>query len=775
MRATTFILLGVVFSAVAFGSSPFCDPQQGWGPTSEITTALIEGFDNPADWRSGTANELDKISLSKVSSPHGNALRVEYDLPVDKQAGAFVYFVKPTTADITKAGRISFWMRGEGRPNKFDLKFSDADGGVFMRPFHTGAKTSDWHKEEVDMSEFVYAFGGTNTTPEPPFMLDLAIAKSYNTSNGGKGWIELAKLEQIGANPHLQMLMNQIGFDPGMNKRGVVQLLNSDEEVNTPLEYSVLSFPDSKVIASGKASRFKSSTLWPGQYWVISFDKVNRPGKYTLKAVLPSKGKPMVVESYPFSIRRNVLADELSQSQFHYINFTRYPEHPKHANPVPGGYIDTEFDIERWMTTTPTWLWGMATWQRLLSGEIPATGFDPIDEISYATRFSLAMQDPATGGVHAAEKSIRPTDWKEDITPEQDTWDCVIWRTSGPEIEGAYTVAMADVAMALKTKDPKLAKTSLDAAVKSWEYLSRQDLTGIQYLGMYLWASTRLFAATGDRQYLETAKSTAEKLLPKQFLDYKHSQEGIFGPFFWNQDKSDFGYQYKFVHSIGIYLGLMELAEALPDNDPLKDEIRFHMDCFAYGFIKQTAGLNPFGKVGQALEPPEGQNTNMKLYYFASPRSPVNDHGFNCDIMSLGLVSLRYARYAHNPEFAKIAVDQISWVLGSNPAGFCMVSGKGTTNPHLLVTDLNKGPVLGGIPNGFVSPKNGNRPQWMTEWDSEEYWKPHNAMMLALMSELESDLLDNPFSDKKNEPQITINELKAKIDHELKTGKSGSQ
>jgi hypothetical protein len=103
-------------------------------------------------------------------------------------------------------------------------------------------------------------------------------------------------------------------------------------------------------------------------------------------------------------------------------------------------------------------------------------------------------------------------------------------------------------------------------------------------------------------------------------------------------------------------------------------------------------------------------------------------------------------------------------VLGQNPLGFCMVSGEGTANPKIWATDWNKGPVRGAIPNGFVSPGNGNRPQWMGDWNSEEYWKPHNAMLLALMAELESHSLGDPFAASTNaRTQLSPKELDDRI------------
>jgi hypothetical protein len=762
MRCAVGLIISILL-LIPISAASAIEPREGWGPTSELTRVRVADFDGPEGWTSGAGNAASRVALGAAAGAHGSALRVEYSLPTEPQNNSFVFWVKPSGLDVSKAGRISFWIRGEGPPNEFSFKIKDGDGGVFLRRFPAATRTSEWRREEADISEWNYGWGGKNATPDPPFTLDVGVVRSYSTQGGGRGWIELAQLEQIGANPHLQMLLNQIGFDPEMSKRAVVALVNRTDEIQAPLTYSVLTYPGGRVAATGQAPKFPGSDLWPGQYWVISCDTLRQTGRYTIKAVLPAGGNSLTVESYPFSVAPGVLDRELSQAQFHYIRSTRYPAHPPHRDPVPGGYIDTEFDIEKWMTTTPTWAWAMAHWQRLLGNNPVARAFDPLDEIRYATRFGLAMQDDSTGGVYLGVGGTRPTPWEQDVTVDTDLTDRFLRRQFAPEVNAAYAAAMAETALALRKKDPALAKSSLDAAVKAWRYLAGSQLSGIQYLGMFLWASTRLYAATGDADYLEAAKVVAAKLLPYQDLDYRHNQDQVFGVFYSRPDKADFAYQYKFVHSVGLYLGLLELAETLPASDPLTEELRFHLDCFAYGFLKRTAELNPFGRVAQSLEPPEKKNLPAQVYYFASPQSPLGQHGLNCDILSLGLVALRYARLAKNPEFAKLAVDQISWVLGTNPAGFCMVSGRGTTNPHVWAADWNKGPVLGGIPNGFVSPGARNKPQWMMDWYSGEYWKPHNAMLLALMAELESGLEATPFTPAAP-PPTSLETIKAEID-----------
>ena len=69
-----------------------------------------------------------------------------------------------------------------------------------------------------------------------------------------------------------------------------------------------------------------------------------------------------------------------------------------------------------------------------------------------------------------------------------------------------------------------------------------------------------------------------------------------------------------------------------------------------------------------------------------------------------------------------------------------MVIGVGETNPDSYHNEFNKGPVRGAILNGIIAKEDGNIPVWGSGACSQEYWKPHSAMMLALIAEIETDL-----------------------------------
>ncbi|MFH1368347.1 MAG: glycoside hydrolase family 9 protein [Elusimicrobiota bacterium] len=745
LSTTVFSALFCVFLyAPVHGKAAFCDPKLGWAPSSGYSgNILLEGFEKSGGWTTyRSKNEL--IELSSVAGKFDNALRFKYDFA---ENGQWVIISKPVAIDLDKSFLISFWLRARGPGNLIEFHIKDADGGTFNRSFLSGTKTSEWHKEQFHSSELVYGWGGTNRVPDPPYNLEIAISKGYGKENRGAGWIEVDELRIEGTDPRVELSLNQIGFDPSSSKNAVLKLLNFYGNVKTPAHYRLISLPDGKEQYSGDAPASVKGA-WGKTHWVLGFDSFKTPGKYKLLASVVIGEKKMDVESYPFKIENGILLKELSASQFHYIQSTRCPKTKKRYDPVPGGYIDTEFDMEKWMTTTPTWMWAMARWYNLTKGSRLYGSFDPIDEITYAAKFCVSMIDKETGGVYTGV--LQEGDfvkgragWPADLQPEDDTTDFTLAKGHGADINTAYAAAMAEVYICLKDVNPKLAKESLDAAELAWRYLSEMNINQSSNIGMFLWASMRLYEATDKKAYLERARQTAEQLLPFQFLDYKRSDDRIFGRFFNTADRNNFNHQHKFVHAMGIQMGLLELAEQLPENDPLRKDIMFHLDCFAYGYLKRTSEMNPYGLVAQALEP--GADGKMKVYFFSSPKTIIQkDHGLNCDIMAMGLISLRYSRLTHNPVFARIAADQIGWVLGKNPLGFCMVSGKGTTNPYIYASDFGKGPVLGGLPNGFVSPGEDNNPMWVNTWNSGEYWKPHNAMLLALMAELETNIPENP-------------------------------
>ncbi len=746
----------VIFIVVvpSFAKPNKCDPNIGWAPSSSPGASLIiEGFEDSSDWQKGQKDERDSISLKTVQGVRGKALRIEYKLPVNGDVydlysgkGGWVYISKPIDIkDFKNSTTVSFQLRAEGAPNILELKILDGDGGYFIRKFLSGTKTSSWHKEEFHIDELVYGWGGKNSTLDPPFKLEFSAVNGWSSINGGAGWIELDDMQLNNINPHIEICMNQVGFYPDGPKNAVVRLVNDNKKIDAVLNFKIISLDDGLVKYSGTAEKSKI-LIWDAQYWNVVFDPFKTPGKYKLQVSLKNDSQLMTVESYPFEIGENILSKRVGQSQFEYIKSTRYPEKTKHVDPVPGGYIDTEGCFEKWMTTTPAWEWGMSHYYNLMNNEISFSNYDPYAEIAYCSRFCMDMQDKTSGGVYFFIGACFPGLYATDMTPEEDTKNGILSKELHMDVATSDLIGLVEAAEASRIKDPSFSKRCLDSAVQVWKYISIRTVLNAQDVGMYLWGNVLLYKQTREALYLDTAKQLSQKLLPLQFLDYKLSDQGVFGKFFNDGLLNNFNYQHKFVHSMGMLTGLIDLAEILSTDDPLREKIIFHLDCFAYGYLKQTTGLNPYGLVAQALEPND-KTGKMDLYWFSSPKTVIqSDHGLNCDIMAMGIIAVKYARLTKNSLFARIAMNQIDWVLGKNPIGFCMVSGIGKVNPPVMQTAYGYGPIRGAIPNGYVGPDNLNYPKWNIEWNSTEYWKVHTAMLIGLIAELESDKLGNPFN-----------------------------
>lgn len=704
----------------------------GWGPTSTMTARLISSFERAADWSTARDNGVG-FSVENVPGRTGNALRLTYDFPPG--AGNWACVSMPLPITLPEAGRFAFMFRANGPPNNLELKLIDADGGVWLRHVFAATNTSDWRPVEIDLREFRYGWGGTNTVMDPPLRIEFTVARGFESTSGGAGWIDLDDLVLLGENPRLELAMSQVGFTRGAPMQAVLRLVNAGgDEAELP-RVAVMRHGETLPLRLAGVTPM-GRHAWGGIHWVADFSELYdaAPGWYELEAVLPRGETPITVRSYPFEIGDRLLARRTGGANFHYIRSTRYPAQTPHHDPVPGGYIDTEFDIEKWMTTTPSWTWGMARFARFFPAGAPGGGYDPLEEIAYAADFMIAMQDSATGGVWVGVNKRFEGNWPNDVRAEEDEKPRYLNRNHGLDINTTYAAAMAEVALALGPTDPERAARSLRAAVLAWEWCARQNISVTADMGNFVWAATRLHEATGETSYLARARPLVAALLTRQMRPPEMTPEGVSGRFFSGADRAAFVHQHKFVHSTGIQLGLIEYAELLPPEDPLRGRIIEALDLFATRWLRATATGTPYGVVGQALE--RDRAGRWRLLYFASS-STFCDHGLNCDILAMGLIALRYARLTGDRAFESLAWDQANWVLGKNPFGFSMISGVGWTNAVDFCSFYRKGPILGGLVNGLVAPGEGDNPVYAVDWNSGEYWKPHNAMWLALVAELE--------------------------------------
>ncbi|MFH0909560.1 MAG: glycoside hydrolase family 9 protein [bacterium] len=726
------ILLGAMAWCLFNRKPVIYNPAHGYGISSPLAAERVAGADDPASWVTFTSGP--EISLERLAGRSGPALRMHYSF-AETNVGWVVSSLAFRRV-LPESARLGFWVRSGGQPANLELKIIDADGGIFARTFSNQVGNPEWRWLETDLRVLSYVWGGSNKVMDAADRLELAVSRNAGNMNEGDGWVEVEGLSLLGANPRLELAMSQVGFDTDAPKHAVLRLVNLPTGVAGSPRVTVVprgwNFP---VMVAAVSNRGEHA--WGGTYWVADFSKLKVPWAFELVAELMTPDGPLRVRSYPFEVGRRIVARRTGLSQFHYIRSTRYPTNHPHVDPVPGGYYDTEFDIEKWMTTTPTWVWGMARFMRCFPGGLPGGGYDALDELQYAVDFMLAMQDPQSGGVYVAVNGTWGIGWLA-VKVENDPQPRVLTRTHELPVNTAYAAAMAEAAMAMRPADSNRSEACLNAAILAWKWCVEKDPSETPDVGNLLWASMRLYEAAGGQVYLDTARKMAERILPRQFLDPARSADGIYGRFFRTSGGNDFNYQYKYVHAVGIELGLMELAGSLPVGDPLRRQIVDAMTIYMEKYLANSAARNPYGEIATGLEL-DSTTGLFRAWHLTPPWAPVAHHGLNCDILSAGLVAARFARLTGDRSFNALAWDQLQWVLGQNPFGFCMISGIGQTNPWTMAEYWDKGPTLGGLVNGLVAAEVQDTPCYRDGWHSDEYWKPHNAMFLALTAELEGE------------------------------------
>lgn len=167
--------------------------------------------------------------------------------------------------------------------------------------------------------------------------------------------------------------------------------------------------------------------------------------------------------------------------------------------------------------------------------------------------------------------------------------------------------------------------------------------------------------------------------------------------------------------------------------------------------LKVTAGtVNPFGYARQHFN---WRNSIRESFFIPHE----NESGWwwqgeDARLASLSAAMMEGGRLVYpannewgvQPRVLRFAFDQVSWILGKNPYGMCMMYGYGHQNVPYMASMYGHGSGRGGISNGitgkdgradgsgidFKTEDNGN------EWRWSEQWIPHSSWFLQALTAL---------------------------------------
>jgi hypothetical protein len=536
--------------------------------------------------------------------------------------------------------------------------------------------------------------------------------------------------------PTVFLGLSQIGYAPGEKKKAILRVPRQDAPPFTEATYLFRDESSGEVLLSGDLAQEGPDNPWRDFYYIADLTPVTREGIYRFTARLAGPRGEVTVQSGPIRIGSNLWSSLVVPAQYSFFHDYRCGETCHLTDPIRGGYHDATGDYAVRMWSMPHVAYGIAE-NLLASSALPeGPGIMPREELQRAVDWLLAMQD-AHGSVW---KSVKPPDdmSPHGARPDRDTTRRVLEKGETLNYVTTYVAGMAHASMALRRFDPERAARALAAAEKTWRHLSahpwKSETSG--EIGNFLWGSVELYNATGNAVYREMAVRLAPELLERQFAEPAGVVAGLLGDFPDGSSGRDFGSrQYKKFHTLGLYLGLVELQRTLPHDDPIQVHLAEALETYFNGHLLKGAALTPYGQMITALEP--GEDATFRVFFFTHLKSWVRLHGLNVDHLALALVALKYADRTDRDDLRHFARAQAQWVAGANPLGYCMIDFVGWTNCPALDDAVGTGRIPGGIPNGIVGDAH-DRPAWGGSWDSREYWIPHNAYLLAVAPHLDA-------------------------------------
>jgi len=526
--------------------------------------------------------------------------------------------------------------------------------------------------------------------------------------------------------PRVTLGINQVGYQPEWPRQAVLRISWGKRLPPIRAEFTVRREGRQDITARGSFRQWDHD-LWGDRFLTADLEEaVSSPGKYILSVSIPALRYHRDLQ---LVLATDILARVIIPTQLHFLRGMRCGEKCHRNDPVKGGYHDATGDWGVRMWSMPHLVWGLA---RYAEAHPEAAAINV--ELRRATDWCLAMQAP-DGAVYAAVRPPGESGSPILLRPWQDHTRREIDKSYSFNYTATYAAALARAAAALRTRDAVYADRLLAAARRAFARIMRDKPKSTADLGNRCWAAAELQQA-GAGDYLDRVRADIPEILRRQLKPGRVKGAAVHGDFFADKECTTFSpQQWKVFHSIGIYLGLIEINRLLPADDPLRARIRQALQAFADGYLLGMSALTPYGEIASGLEPDE--DGTLQVYFFSHRKAWIHDHGLNCDMLAMGLVALELAADTGDAALRRMAARQVNWLLGCNPVGYCMITGLGTNPAPLIDPSLGTGPINGGIPNGIIGRGSDNHPVWGASWDSREYWLPHNAYLIALASLLE--------------------------------------
>ena len=157
-------------------------------PAAAQETRVLDSMDDAARWEATASTDVH-AAVSAVAGHDGRAVRLDYDF--DGKAG-YAVLSRPLPFDLPDNYEISFWVRGEGPANTFEVKFTDAAAeNVWWKQTARYDFPDGWTRFVIKRRQVSKAWG-----PSPETQLRRAERVEFVVvaAEGGRGFIDIDQL-----------------------------------------------------------------------------------------------------------------------------------------------------------------------------------------------------------------------------------------------------------------------------------------------------------------------------------------------------------------------------------------------------------------------------------------------------------------------------------------------------------------------------------------------------------------------------------------------------
>lgn len=157
-------------------------------PANAQDTRVLDAFEILTPWTADASTDVSS-TISNVSGYQGRAMRLDYDF---NGRSGYAFATRALSFEAPENYEISFWVRGQGPTNTFEVKFADETGeNVHWRQTTRYEFPGDWTLFTIKKRRVIWAWG---PNPDRTFRGAERIEFVVVAGEGGKGFIEIDQL-----------------------------------------------------------------------------------------------------------------------------------------------------------------------------------------------------------------------------------------------------------------------------------------------------------------------------------------------------------------------------------------------------------------------------------------------------------------------------------------------------------------------------------------------------------------------------------------------------